>query len=363
MSLTSIFTEYTTSGTQDAIMKNIVDQVLNSNVLTARILSRSKDWWGEQMKFGVRVGVDNASAAQGGGFRGTDTFNTNIQNETQQIMFNPKFVYEPINVAYSDIAPNATKGQVFNLLTRETEYSVSNFLDNIGDMLYGSADESSKNFSGLGHMIASTGSYGGLSRTTYTVLKPGDTSASGLDSTTTTLTLAAMRTVTNALTSGAIKPTMIVTTPEIFGYFEALVLPMQQMNVGGYAQVTRDGLVRSQGALGGAVGFDALMFDGIPVVRDEKCPDQKMYFLNENYLDFYKMPFGTMNNWSTISLNSSVVDGQYKENMEGGHKSGFSWSGWKEPTNQAAANSQMVLAGEFINSNPRRQGGFTAITA
>lgn len=363
MALNGIFTEYTTSGTQDAIMRKVTDQVLDSNVLTARILSKKKDWWGEQMKFGVRVGIDNASAALGGGFRGTDTFDTKVQNETQQIIFNPKFVYEPINIVYTDISVNATKGQVYNIITRETEYAVSNFLDNIGTMMYGSADESSKNFSGLAHMIASTGSYGGLSRSTYTVLKPGDTSGAGLDTTTTTLTLAAMRTVTNALTSGSIKPTMIITTPEIFGFFESLLTPTQRLSLGGFTQVTRDGLVQSQGALGGAAGFDALMFDGIPLVRDEKCTANAMYFLNEKYLDFYSMPFATMADWQTIGLAPDIVEGQYMENAEPAHKSGFSWSGWKEPTNQAAANSQMVLAGEFINTNPRRQGGFTAITS
>ena len=84
------------------------------------------------------------------------------------------------------------------------------------------------------------------------------------------------------------KPNIIVTTPAIFGYYEALLQPMQRMDMGGYAQVTRDGLAPSKGALGGATGFDALMYDGIPVVRDEKCTAAAMYFLNTKYLDFYR---------------------------------------------------------------------------
>jgi len=363
MSLTPIFEEYTLSGTQNKIWQKVMDQVLDDNVLTSRFLSKPKQFRGTQMDFGVRVGISNASAAQGGGFRGTDTFNTNVQNETQRLIFNPKYVYEPFNVVYTDLSQNTGKEEVYSIIQREKEYAMSNMLDNVGDMFYGSATESSKDFSGLSHIISSTGSYGGLARATYTVLKPGDTSGGGLDSSTTALTLAAMRTISNALTSGAVKPTMIVTTPAIFGYFEALLQPMQRMDIGGFAQVTRDGLAKNAASLGGATGFDALMYDGIPVVRDEKCTANAMYFLNENYLDFYRAPFANGFGWNEISLAPNVVEAQYAENMDMGHKTGFHWSGFKEPTNQAAANSQIVLAGELINSNPRRQGGFTAITS
>jgi len=365
MATTSIFTEYVSNATQDYIMPKVIDSVLDSNVLTAKLLANPKKFRGFQHKSNIRVGISNASAAQGGGFRGTDTFVTNIQDETKQLQWNPKYVYEPLNFVGTDLSLNKGEEEILSIVAQQTEYSFSNLLDNIGTMFYGSADESGKNFSGLGHIISSTGSYGGLSRTTYTVLKPGDTSGGGLDTSTTTLTLAAMRSVSNALTSGAVKPNIIATTPEIFGYFEALLQPMQRMDIGGYAQVTRDGLAPNQGALGGATGFDAIMFDGMPVVRDEKCTANAMYFLNLDYLGFHKIDgfMDRIGNWKQVALRPNVVEGQYDKNMEQGFKTGFFWSGFKEPTNQAAVNSQIVLAGELICTNPKRQGGFTAITA
>jgi len=362
--MASIFDEYTTTATQDFIMPKVIDSVLDQNVLTSRLLGNTKKFRGEQHKSNVRVGVDNASAAQGGGFRGTDTFNTNVQNETKQFAFNPKFVYEPINFVGTDIAVNTGQEEVMSIVTRETEYSLSNMLDNVGSMLYGTATDSSKDFSGLRHIIDQTATYGGLSKSTYTVLKSGDTSGSGVDGTTTTLTLAAMRAVSNALTSGGEKTSLIITTPAVFGFFEALLQPTQQLNIGGYMQVTRDKISAGKAALGGAAGFDALAWDGVTLVRDEKCPTDHMFFLNEKYLDFYRVD-GFMKQFGhkDISFRPQVVEGQYAENGEAGHKTGFSWSGFKEPVNQAAVNSQVFISGELITTNPRRQGGFTALAA
>ena len=168
MATTSLFDAYVTTVTQDYIMPKIIDSVLDSNVLCAKLLGNTKKWRGEQMKSPIRVGIDNAMGAQGGGFRGTDTFVTNVQNETQQLQFNPKFVYEPLSFVGTDLSVNAGQEEIVDIVARESEYAISNLCQNIGSMFYGSATESSKSFSGLGHIVATGGSYGGLSRTTYT---------------------------------------------------------------------------------------------------------------------------------------------------------------------------------------------------
>ncbi len=362
MSLTSIFDEYTSSGTQDHINSMVVESVLNENVIVSRLMKSGKTFRGTQEKFSVRVGIDNASAARGGGFLGTDTFDTGIVNETQTLAFNPKFVYEPLNFAYTDLAPNAGKEEVYSLLGRETEYAISNLLDNVGNMLYSTNGASSKEFSGLRNLVTATGTYGGLDRSTYTVLKPGGTTAAGVDSTTTATTLVAVNAVIDALTSGSIKPTIGLTTPAIFSYLEAL-MPEQRLNIGGFTQVTRDGMTAKQGQLGAAVGLDAIVIKGVPIVRDEKCTAGHLFFLNEKTLGFYKMPFGRNFGWSETSMKPSIVEGQYKENIGGGQKTAISYSGLKEPTNQAASISQFVLAGEMICNDPRRQGGLTALAS
>jgi len=38
-------------------------------------------------------------------------------------------------------------------------------------------------------------------------------------------------------------------------------------------------------------GFVGLDFKGIPVLKDEKATSGVLFFLNENFLDFYALPF------------------------------------------------------------------------
>ena len=361
--LAGIFTEYTTTGTQDKINNTVIDSVSNENVITGRFLNNKARFRGTQEKQSIYVGNSNAIDARGGGFRGTDRFNTEIRNDTTELIWNPKFVYEPMNFAYTDLSQNTGKEEVYSILARETEYAMTRLFDNIGDMLYSTNSESSKSFSGLRHMIANTGSYGGLSRSTYTVLNPGDTSATGYDSSTTETTLTAIHNVISALTFGSIKPTVGITTPEIFDYIEALLEPTKRYDIGGYAQVTRDGLKPSAGALGAATGLDAIVMKGVPIVRDDKCPAGHLFFLNEKELKFHYIPFGKMFGYTEQTMKPSVVQGNYDQNIQGGHKTGISYSGLKEPVDQAAAISQFILAGEFICRDPRKQGALTALTS
>ena len=141
--MASIFDSYVTDVTQDFIMPKLADLVLDNNVLLSRLIGKAEMWRGEQLKANIRVGSSNASAALGGSFRGTDTFNTQRQDETKQMAFNPKYVYEPVNLVHTDLTTNTGKEQVTSIIKRDTEYAFSNLLDNIGSMLYGSATDSS----------------------------------------------------------------------------------------------------------------------------------------------------------------------------------------------------------------------------
>ena len=362
--MASLYDSYVTTATQDLILPTIYDSVLWSNVLCARLLSKPKLWRWEQMKVNFRVWASNASAAKGWGFRGTDTFDTSRQDETVQWAANPKFIYEPFNIVYTDLATNAWPEQVIDIVKRDSEYALSNLMDNVWTMIYSTNSESSKWFTGLRNIIAATWSYIWLDRSTYTVLKPWGTSVAWIDSSTTTLTLASMRSVSNAVTSWWIKPTIIVTTKSIFWFYEKLLTPMQQMNIWWYAQVTKDWLAQSKMWLWWAAWFDALMWDWIPVVRDEKCTANYMYFLNENYLDFYELSwFGAQWNYKTISLKPDIVQGQYDQNAMPWHKIWLTWTWFKEPTNQAAASSQIFLSWELVCTQPKYQWVMSAITA
>lgn len=360
----AFFTENVINSTQNYIMPTVFDQKLDSNVLVGMLLNPKKLKKFRGITHDIPLSL-TGSNSRGSSFRGTDTFKTDVEDFVKNLVFNPKWYQEPLNLIGTDVSinQNSTEEQAFDLVLMLTETAMSGLMDALGDQFYGSGDDTSKDFSGLQSIVSATGSIGGLSRTTFPVLKPGGSAGAGLDSTTTTLTLAAMRTVVDALTSGSIKPNFAIGSEALYAIFEALIPVTNQLNLNALPQVTRDGLVKNQIAITGQAGFNALSFDGIPVVRDEKATANALYFLNMNYLAFHSMvkPIA-LPGWSHVQFNPKLIEGQYTENVMPGHKTPLMWSGFKEPTNQATEISQIVIGGELISMLPKYQGGFTAIT-
>lgn len=359
MATNSIFTQDIQNTTQDYFLPKIYNQVIDNNVLGMKMLSKSKKFRGQQFKAGLYVGVNNTVNALGGGFRGTDTFDTSIPEETAQMVFNPKFAYEPINFAATDVSinDNSSDEQVLDYVKTKTEIGVGRLVDNIANYFYSDNTESSTNFSGLRHIISDTGSYGGLSRSTYTVMKPGNTAGDAYDSTTTTLSFSAMATILDAMSEGGNRPDLIVTTPEIFSIFESLITPTFSTNLNPYGKLTRQGRERT-----GEAGFNYLDYRGTPVVADPKCTAGHMFFIDTSKISFYGMPgFGKAFGYKPINMPTGAVEGLYAEGGE--TPSNLVWTGFKERDNQAAVTSQVMIAGELINVDPRATGAFTNITA
>ena len=95
--------------------------------------------------------------------------------------------------------------------------------------------------------------------------------------------------------------------------------------------------------LGGNQGFRALAYRGIPVASDEKCTSGYIYTINENHLNFYKIP-------SHPEMRYSVKDG-------------FMWTGWRQPTNQDALAGAFLWYGQLVCDSPRTQAVRTGVTS
>jgi hypothetical protein len=346
------FDSYVQSVTQFEIVPKVVDNVLNSNVLALRLLGNSKPWNGEQMKFPIKY----QKSTTGGSFSGLDTFSTSKMNTRQLLAFDPRGYYQTIVLPGMEVDVNATPAGVLNLVKVEMESAQQDMIDSVGTLFYtDGTGNSNKDFLGLDAIVddsTSVTTYGGLSRTTYTVLKATRTASGG------TLTIALMGTLYDNCARGSEKPSLIVTTEAVWTIYEALLQPTVAANyeAKGYAQVTRTGIAESRGALQGEIGFDALFYRGVPVVRDEKCTAQTLWMLNEKYLQWYGLK---SHKYSPISLTSSNIQGYY-EDAPKAH--GFSWSGLKEPTNQYAEIGQIILEGNLVSPAPRYMGRLTGIT-
>ncbi len=122
---------------------------------------------------------------------------------------------------------------------------------------------------GLQHLIAddpTTGTVWGIDRSTYTwqrnqaTTSAGSFASGGLDK------MDALW-VDLASTNGIDPPSVILTTPDIYTYYEKAARAKQQINDNNT----------------GDLGIEAIRYKGRPLTHSSSCPSGKMYFLNLNY--------------------------------------------------------------------------------
>lgn len=350
-----IFNERVTSITQDQFVPTIVDQILDSNVFMARTFSRDvKRWSGETLRIPIQV----TKSTSGGSFSGVDVFDTTAQNNTQRLSFEPKGYYQSIVIPGIEKAVNATTAQVLNLVKVSLEIAKNSMCDGVGAKLYstGAGDD----FDGLGNIVddgTATTSYGGLSRTTYSVLNATNTASGG---TLTLVLMAGLARGTSSASSSKQSFTTGLSDETVWDLYEKLLTPTVQANytANGYPQITastRPGtVVRGEDALKGMQGFNALSYRGRPIVADEKADAQTLWFLNENYLNWYSLTDRDLKQVPAVS----VVDGVYSD----AKSQPIQLKEFQMPTAQYAEVAQLILLGNLISSQPRRQGKLTGIT-
>lgn len=343
--------------TEEAYVPTSIDGVLNSNVLVSRLFMRDvKSWNGRQ----VMVPLQIAKPTTGGSFDGVGQFDTALQDTRVRQTFDSKNFYQNVSVAGVEASLNKTEGEVLNLIKLTMEEAQNAMLDSIGDQIY--ANGAGNDITGLGAIVdngTNTASYAGLSRTTYPQLNSTVSAASGG-----ALTFSAMATIlrgAQAASSLKQKVTLIVTTEAVWDLAESLFTPVTNAN---YDAVSR-GVVstyskpgvsyKDQDSLQGAFGFTALVWRGIPIVADEKCPTGEVYFLNENYLNWYSLKGDGLTSYNV----SKSVDGVYDEYKQ---QYPIQWSGFVKPSNQYASIGQFIMMGNLVSGSTRRHGKLTGVT-
>ena len=348
------FTDYVQTVTQDKIVPKVVDTILGGNVVALRFLANGKPWSGEQMKFPIKY-VKNSTSQ--GAFDGFDTFDTTKVNTRTKLAFNPSGYYQSIVLSGMEVDVNDTEAKVLDLVKTEMESGMQDMLDSLGTAFY--TAQSGKSFLSLADIVddgTTVTTYGGLARATYTTVCGTKTAATAGK-----MSLSYLGTLYDSASVGSETPTLGVTTEAVWRLLESLYQPTINGNVkfDGYSQVTRTSVLPNKAALRGEVGFDALFFNGTPVVRDEKCTSGYFYWLNEKTINWYGLK---SHKYSNISLSSSNIEGVYAEsNVPKSY--GFCWTGLKEPVNQYAEIGQIILMGNLIGSNPRLNSMGTGITA
>ena len=317
----------------------VVDTVLNSNVMMQRQVRSAKTWSGRTLRSPIKVSKNTT----GQSFRGFDTFSTAATDNRQFLEFTPSFYQITVALPGDELSVADTDDKVLDLMKLTIQSDTEDMADDLGTIFYADGTgNGSKDPLGLAALVddgSSVATIGGLSRTTYPTLASTVTASGG------TLTLAKMDTLWIAVKSGSQMPTVIYTTEAVFNFYGQLLRPQERIN-------KNVGMTK---AMQSGTGFSGLDYMGKAVLADEKCTSGVLFMLNEDYLDWYALPF----------FGAKAVS--YKDQIEGNDYPapmglGFSWSDWIIPANSGSVVGHIYFGGQFITNNPKRHGKLTGIT-
>jgi len=157
--------------------------------------------------------------------------------------------------------------------------------------------------------------------------------------------------------SGNQKVDLILTTEAIYDFIAALFTSTNNQR---NAQDSSNSLIKTAvSGLAGEAGFTSLFYKGIPIIADETCPVEHVFFLNTKTWEFATVDnlVGT----TPIMIKSNEIEGQYDTNVEKSY--GFHITPMQKSIDQWGFMSEILLMGNLICKNPRRNGYMDDITA
>jgi hypothetical protein len=295
--------------TEKKFLPKLVDNIFDSNPL----LKRAKDKFYEKIDGGERIIVplNYAQTTATGWYSGAETLSTTAGEEITAAEYTWKQMYANIIISGIDERKNSGDSAILNLVKQKTMIAEKTMADQMGTGLY-SAGTNAKSIVGLGSIIGTANTVGGISQSSYSFWQ------GQVDSTTTTLSLAAMQSIFNLASIDNDTPSVIMTTRTIYNLFYSLLQPQQ----------------RFMDKNSASAGFSSLMFNGIPVIVDSHATAAGMFFLNEKYLHLFA------------------------------HKGcDFEFEPFQKPVNQDVKMAKILWMGAFGSSNNRMHGKLSAITA
>ena len=299
--------------TKKFYIPKMIDNIFDSDPL----LQRSKsDGWYTSISGGTSImqPLMYAQLTAAGGYAPTATLDTTDNDTFTAAEYQWKYYYANITIARSDQLKNSGDARVLNFVKNKTMAAEMTIKDIIGTDLY-NVGTAANLINGL-RLIVNTGNVvGGISQVTYSWWQAGN---GGFDSTTATLSMAAMQAAYNSVNINGKTPTVIMATRSNYNRYYALLQPQQRFS-------------DSKTAAG---GFSSLMFNGTPVIVSPKCPANYMFFLNEEFLNLYYHP---------------------EEN--------FRFEPFVKPTNQNVRVGKIYWSGNLGSSNNRMHSALTAVTA
>jgi len=296
--------------TEKKFIPKMVDNIFDSDALLARAKKKGSY---EKLDGGlsIMVPLNYAQTTASGWYVGADVLDTSDNEAITAAEYSWKQAYANITITRRDELVNSGDAQKVSLVKSKTQIAEKTLVDILQTAIYNSGSVLNAPV-GLGAIIGSSNTIGGISQTQNTWW------ASQVDSTTTTLSLAAMQTVFNNCSVNSEAPTVAMATRAIYNRYYALLQPQQRF----MDKETANG------------GFSSLMFNGIPLIVGSKVPTNNLMFINENYFSIYV---------------------HKDEDMR--------FEAFQKPVSQNLRTAKIYWMGAVGSSNNRMHGKLSAITA
>lgn len=290
--------------TQDVIRPKLIDNIFTDYPLLARLKAREN------------VNVDGGTQIQQpiiyakknsvGSYSGWDPVLTAVNDSLNAVFYTWGHYYCQMGIPWTDELANSGKSKIVSLLDSESKVAEMTLTDKIGSDLFAASLVNTNDVNPLTLMVSTTDEHGGISSSDWSGW------ASSVDTSTTVMTLGALKVGFGAVTYGNRKPTLIVTAQNLADKYWQLLEVKPEFRV--------------QDANGN------LKFEGATWLVDRNCTAAYLYMLNENFLEFYIHPQDNFKIWP-----------------------------WEKPSNQFGRTAQITASIQLGTSNRRMHKKFTAL--
>ena len=268
-------TQYTelTYVTRRAFIPKLVVQLYNSTPLMAALIANSQSASGGVSSVTVPVQGAQFVNAQWSDYSGS--FN---QPSVQQGAFNAEFDLKLMIAPVPFLGMEGAVQQdaaIIPLIEARMNDATNVMMDAMATALYTNSTNTQQ-FTGLPAAVSASGTYGNISRSSYTWWQSKAYSAGSVNPTRQNI----LQYISGTVKNGAEVPSFGVCG---FGTWTLLA----QDFVGQEQYVITPGNGFDGDANGPQAAFRALMVAGVPIYPDPYCPEGTVYFLNTNYLSLY----------------------------------------------------------------------------
>lgn len=321
MTSTAIGQDTLTSLVRHYVLPQITDNAYShSNALLYRLIRGNKRM--QQGGTHIELPLLYPASAAGGSFSGYDVLSTAPIDNVRNGVLDWKQYYTSFSIDQSTLLRADSNLAIANLIQHNGQIATMNLSDMLGAGVLADGVLDPKGMDGLGAVLSTSNVYAGIDRSTESWWRPQ------IDSSTTTLTLAAMRSLFGSATIGGTHPTIWFANNTNYNRLYALNLSTTGYGVsynrepGGHDEVLAQ------------AGFTNILFENVPVVRETRLANTQLFALNENFIDLYVSPKGD-----------------------------FHVEPFQKPHNQLVYVSTVHWAGNLGVTSSRSQAAFTALTA